>query len=98
MASNIIPIDILHSQQLAAELLGIDIEEDTYDIDAELSRKYNIDLEDFHVLVKALVPFCFAADSPNNTPTQGFAAIDRISQKMSWIIQQPIYCNQEKTA
>lgn len=98
MPSNIPQIDILHTQQLAAELLGIDIEEDTYDIDAELSKKYNIDLEGFHVLAKDLVPFCFAADTPNNTPTQGFAAIDRASEKMSWVIQQPIYNNQDKAS
>jgi hypothetical protein len=100
MANNIVPIDILHTQQLAAELLQSESQE-SYEIDQELSRKYGIDLEDFHKLAKDLVPMCMSVPLPDKaTPLQGFAHIDRNQGGFSWLMYQPMNIpeKQEQTA
>ena len=63
-------------EELAAHILGVDVDERWEDLDELLFDEFNIDLEIFENLIEKLMPLCEVGHSPlTGTSYRGFADV-----------------------
>ena len=65
-------------EELAAHILGVDVDERWEDLDELLFDEFNIDLNIFENLIEKLMPLCEVGHSPlTSISYRGFADIEK---------------------
>jgi hypothetical protein len=78
---------IWETEELARHLCGVDPDDDRIDIDDELYEKFDVNLEQFHKIVSALLPMAMVSGQTVSGETyQGFVNRER----NCFLVKQPI--------